>query len=268
MYNPLQPHNVFSDQHDQFVIYKETKLKELMDIVICMWESETLKDIVTEKDAIIVDGCIDLIVDITNRSIFYCGMSKTEFNYRPKYPEKYIGFRFKPGAFVALTGLDASAAMDDYLPLQQVDKDFNKQSFFNLDYEEMKKFIIHYLLKKKMKIKNYEYIYLFDYLYECKFASTKELYEHLKLSPRQVQRQFKKHYGLTPQMVLSVIKFQHSLINLTLDPTSREELVDHYYDQSHFINEFKKNIGLTPLEFIHISKKRKESQLSNTQEKN
>ncbi|MDY4307674.1 helix-turn-helix domain-containing protein [Enterococcus mundtii] len=72
----------------------------------------------------------------------------------------------------------------------------------------------------------------------------------MRLSPRHVQRLFKKHYGLTPQLALSTIKFHHSLTILLKQPADRRELVGNYYDQSHFINEFKKILASHPLSLL------------------
>lgn len=264
MYRPLQPHHLFNEDYEQKVKYIESTIPELSDVLICMWESISADISGSFVDVIVADGCIDLIVNVLDKSIFYCGMSKTDFNFVSAFPEHYFGFRLKPGAFFALTNLQATFAMDRPLLLEKVDIQFNRDSFFEMTVPEMKKFLINYLAKLAKNIRKSDYIQLFDYMYTHNFPTTQLLYDNMTLSRRQIQRQFKKHYALTPQMVISVIKFQHCLNTLLEQPFDKDHLVQNYYDQSHFINEFKKNIGLTPLEFIKLSKLRKVSLLSNT----
>lgn len=154
--------------------------------------------------------------------------------------------------------------MDQVLFIEEVATDFDTTHFFTLTIEEMKETLIGYLTDLAKLNSSTEYIQLFEKLYIKKLPSPQALYEYMRLSPRHVQRLFKKHYGLTPQLALSTIKFHHSLTTLLKQPSDRRELVGNYYDQSHFINEFKKNIGLTPSEFVELSEQRKMSLLSNT----
>lgn len=264
MYQPIQPHHLFHQAYEEKIHYKETVLPDLADVLVCMWESISFDFSGTVKDVIIADGCIDLIVNVLEQSIFYTGSSKTDFNFITRFPEHYIGFRLKPGAFFALTGREATEAMDQVLFIEEVATDFDTTHFFTLTIEEMKETLIGYLTDLAKLNSSTEYIRLFEELYIKKLPFPQALYEYMRLSPRHVQRLFKKHYGLTPQLALSTIKFHHSLTTLLKQPSDRRELVGNYYDQSHFINEFKKNIGLTPSEFVELSEQRKMSLLSNT----
>jgi len=264
MYKPLQPHHLFNRDYEEKIKYTSTIIPELSDVLICMWESISVDITGSLTDVIVADGCIDLIVNVIDKAIYYCGLSKTKFNFNSMFPEHYFGFRLKPGAFYALTGAHATAAMDDILPLEDVDSQFDKDSFFEMETPEMKRILINYLTHLAKNVRKSDYMQLFEHLYTKKFSTTELLYDYMELSPRQIQRQFKKHYGLTPQMVISIIKFQHCLKVLLEQPSDRSHLIENYYDQSHFINEFKKNIGLTPVEFINLSKLRKVSLLYNT----
>jgi len=264
MYRPSQPHHLFNEDYEEKIKYTETTIPELSDVLICMWESISADITGSLVDVIVADGCIDLIVNVLDKSIFYCGMSKTDFNFISTFPEHYFGFRLKPGAFFALTGIEATIAMDKPVFLENVDIHFDSDSFFEMTIPEMKQFLINYLVQLAKNVRKFDYIQLFEHLYTQNFSTTQLLYDYMTLSPRQIQRQFKKHYGLTPQMVISIIKFQHCLNTLLEQPCDRNHLVENYYDQSHFINEFKKNIGLTPVEFIKLSKLRRMSLLSNT----
>jgi len=260
MYNPIQYHTLLSKEFPEKIKYTETAIPELADILICMWESEYyIKDTNPISDIIIVDGCVNLVVSVEDKSIVWGLCSKTIFDCKPPTHEKYIGFRFYPGAFYALTGIDTTMITDNMTSIDEVDSSFHTAGFFELDYAHMKDYLIGYIASLSKNKKSTEYIQLFNGINDSNFLNTKMLYESICLSPRQIQRLFKKHYGLKPQMILSIIKFQHCATELLYGRTEIDNLIDNYYDQSKFINEFKKNIGLTPVQFINLCKERKMS---------
>jgi AraC-like DNA-binding protein len=64
---------------------------------------------------------------------------------------------------------------------------------------------------------------------------------------------FAKYVGLPPKQFLRVIKFQHTLqsIEQTSVPNWSQLALDcGYYDQAHFINDFRAFSGLTPNEYM------------------
>jgi len=72
------------------------------------------------------------------------------------------------------------------------------------------------------------------------------------LSARQLRRLTQLHLGLSPREFARVLRFQHTL--QAMDATSyKPAWVEHYYDQPHFIREFKSLSGLTPTEFKSLS---------------
>ena len=99
---------------------------------------------------------------------------------------------------------------------------------------------------------------LFDRFSEAPPARAQQLYEGLHLSARQSQRMFARYFALSPQKVLSILRFQRALWLLRgLDGEEATEAVlaaVHYYDQSHLIRDFKKHIGLTPRAYLQSVK--------------
>jgi len=72
------------------------------------------------------------------------------------------------------------------------------------------------------------------------------------LSSRQLRRLTQLHLGLTPRDFSRVFRFQHMLKILDMGG-SNIAWAGHYYDQSHYIREFKSLSGLTPTEFRKLS---------------
>jgi len=260
MYTPTQPDHLLSQKFPEKVKYSETIIPELSDVLVCIWEQEYYSVVDTAYlETYLPDGCISLVVSIREKSIIWGGFSKTYFDMELPVSEKYLAFKFRPGAFYAMTGVDTSVVMDIMTPINEIDRNFDIINFFELGYEQMKQFLIDYFIQLAGKVKKREYIDLFDKINNNHIQNTEELYDFIKLSPRQIQRQFKKHYGLKPQMVLSIIKFQHCVAELMSQRSERTSLMNHYYDQSKFINEFQKYLGVTPVQFVNLTKVRKTS---------
>ena len=72
-------------------------------------------------------------------------------------------------------------------------------------------------------------------------------------SDRHIRRLFLKYIGVSPKLYTSMVRHQKTLRALNLNP--HQDLAglafeQGYYDQSHFIKEFKRFQGSTPVQFI------------------
>lgn len=77
----------------------------------------------------------------------------------------------------------------------------------------------------------------------------KELSKHLNISSRQLERKFMASIGISPNNFSRINRVQKALISMEKrDYASLTQLgYQHgYYDQSHFIKEIDKFVGLTP----------------------
>jgi AraC-like DNA-binding protein len=82
------------------------------------------------------------------------------------------------------------------------------------------------------------------------------------LSPRQLERQFAIHAGFSPKLFLRILRFQAAVAhfgdrNLPLTDIA---LACGYYDQAHFIHDFKQFSGYTPRAFFRGSPEGREFQ--------
>ncbi|HEV2478444.1 MAG TPA: helix-turn-helix domain-containing protein [Puia sp.] len=68
------------------------------------------------------------------------------------------------------------------------------------------------------------------------------------ISSRYLQKLFLQHTGLTPKLYSKIHRFQHSLHLITKNESPLTSIAYDcgYFDQSHFIREFKSFTGLTP----------------------
>ncbi|MCL2846485.1 MAG: helix-turn-helix domain-containing protein [Firmicutes bacterium] len=250
MYYPTQIPYKLNKEFSRLINYTEETLPSLSDFVICIWEMiPKMDERNTVTNVIVTDGCIDLVADFKYGEIGFAGFGKTLFDDKIKTPSRYMGARLKPGAFHAITGLDASMAMDKFLPLSRADKNFNKKEFFESNQTKTKQLFTELIERLCQNKTPNQYTRLFDELYDDLPDTACELYTRMGYSPKQCQRHFDRNFGLTPQVVLNILRFQKCLEN----PGNAMEK-SNYYDQAHFIKDFKKHIGITPNELIKLYK--------------
>lgn len=73
-----------------------------------------------------------------------------------------------------------------------------------------------------------------------------------QISERKLQREFKRQIGISPRELKSVFRFNQVKNRMIENPRLSSVEIAHsfgYYDQSHYIREFKKFTQLTPSEF-------------------
>ncbi|RFM28017.1 helix-turn-helix domain-containing protein [Deminuibacter soli] len=77
-------------------------------------------------------------------------------------------------------------------------------------------------------------------------------YDHC-LSIRQFQRRFKEAAGFSPKRYARIIRFQHALTHYgnRLRPLTDIAYSCGYYDQAHFIHDFKQFSGYEPGQYFH-----------------
>jgi len=82
--------------------------------------------------------------------------------------------------------------------------------------------------------------------------SVKALERQTGYSKRYLDMLFKNYVGLSPKTLSSVTRFQHFHLLWAKNPSPgfyRDEVFRFYYDQAHFIREFKRFSGYTPEQY-------------------
>jgi AraC-like DNA-binding protein len=82
--------------------------------------------------------------------------------------------------------------------------------------------------------------------------SVNELTARLNVNRRQLERKFSAAIGLSPKQLSRVIRLQATLkmlLNNQFTSLTALAYEGEYYDQAHFIKDFKELTGLTPKEF-------------------
>jgi AraC-like DNA-binding protein len=256
LYNPIQP---TVKQSAENVTYSEflPDLK-LQPFIYCYWElktSKTLKSPFTYK--VVADGCIDIFFELNNsKENFVMGFCKkyTEFPLDNSF--HYIGVRFLPTMFPQIFNIDASELSNRFENLIMVIPE--TASFIANNFDPGQNI---------SQIKTLFDDYFLELIANIKFNNDNRLYESINIilenfgvlnvetdlktgiSPRQLRRLFQFYIGDTAKTFSKVVRFQNILRAKPSTQSLRENKLFFdvgYYDQAHFIKEFKNFYGVTP----------------------
>lgn len=93
-----------------------------------------------------------------------------------------------------------------------------------------------------------------DYILQTKgLVKVKEVAERFNLSERQFERKFKEVSGFAPKLFSRIVRFNSAFKEYnTTSPKTLTEIAHEcgYYNQSHFVHDFKRFSGMNPKVFF------------------
>lgn len=256
LYTPLQP---AVRKPSEGVTYREwLPCGVLQDYIYCYWELRSLRRL-DEGFAyrVVADGCIDIFFELDRpEAHFVMGFSSqyTAFDLDPSF--HYIGIRFLPAMFPQLFRVDAAGLSNRYEALDAVlphTAAFIRSTF----HQDMPpEFIRQHLDAHFLRVLAAADPYRDPRLYEAitiilARQGMLDVEQDLAtgISLRQLRRLFTHYIGDTPKVFSKVVRFQSVLrAKPSLQSLRRSKLFFDagYYDQAHFIKEFRNFYGLTP----------------------
>jgi AraC-like DNA-binding protein len=125
----------------------------------------------------------------------------------------------------------------------------------NIASLQQKIIVLQQFLLKQLSLHNQDLI--FEYCIEKITASKgritiKELEKKTGYSSRWLNMKFNDKLGISPKNLCSIIRFKQyfrELINGNKGSFLKNDFYELYYDQSHFIKDFKRFTGLSPVKF-------------------
>lgn len=247
--------------------------EHLKDWIKCYWNLESDFENTPTKNTIIPDGTMKLIFhygdtykhhptdkkSIILPKCFLIGQLTKPYVVEPLGITGSFVVRFQPNGFLAFANIDIKEIQNTAVPLNELfGKDgveIGKQILNAHSTYDRIKLIEAFLLKRLTEKNNIDSIVqsTIDTIIEAngKF-SVNELSEQNNINRRQLTRKFSSTIGLSPKQLSKTIRIQNTLKTLlTEEVTSLTDLAyEHeYFDQAHFIKDFKEFTGLTPKEF-------------------
>ncbi|HMR82550.1 MAG TPA: helix-turn-helix domain-containing protein [Niabella sp.] len=256
LYNPVQPTVKASADNVTYVEFLPDI--RLQPFIYCYWQLKTTQPLTEQFNyRVVTDSCIDIIFDLNNpKENYVMGFFKKYSEFPLNTNFSYIGIRFLPTMFPQLfriNALELSHRIEHLHSVVPCLSDFISSRFNETQQQEEIKNLLdnHFLhLFAKTSFNNdnrlYEGIEII-----LKNSGTVNIEKDLDtgISPRQLRRLFEFYIGDTAKTFSKVVRFQKLLKAKPSLQSLRQKKIFFdagYYDQSHFIKEFKTFYGITP----------------------
>jgi transcriptional regulator GlxA family with amidase domain len=132
--------------------------------------------------------------------------------------------------------------------LGQEGSDLEEQMMTAASNTQRVQLITAFLEKRITAVQRPEILYAIQLIYKNKGQiNCKDLAAQTCLSQRQFERKFKELAGFNPKRFARLVRF-NMLVNSPLQPQTLTQLAYEfgYYDQAHFIEEFRSFTGYNP----------------------
>lgn len=252
---------------------------DLESLVKCYWTLEVPAENNSERQRIIPDGCIEMAFILGDDIKRYT--SEDEFILQPRAmvlgqtiepfyiePTGYVNtfaVRFYPYGFANFVTTPIKNLANKETPIEllfeeKLAKELAQKIIQATDTKERIEIIENFLLDKlndKVTIDNIVKTTI-DVLLSTKGSKPINVILKEDLSKRrQLERKFLRQIGISPKQLGKVIRLQTALkmlLNRKSENLTQIAYDSEYYDQAHFIKDFKEFTGTNPKEFLENEK--------------
>lgn len=171
-----------------------------------------------------------------------------------------FGTKFRPGAFYPFINKPMSTFTDKTLPIEAV---FGAQTqalediILALDTKEAQIAMMETLYREHLPEQDETVdliLEIADFIQsDTSVTRVDQLIAKFHLSKRTLQRIFNEYVGVSPKWMIQRYRLHEALEKLELQPApdwKRVAVELGYFDQAHFINDFKKLTGQTPARYL------------------
>jgi AraC-like DNA-binding protein len=215
-------------------------------------------------DRVVPDGCTDILFEhdlVNNRyRIRYFGILDHPFQitYNEKRPVRKFGIRFFTGGaypFIQTALAEFSNRcyeLNDIWPgfAEKMGKELFDQDSPYAKVRVMEQYLLTIAARSKIASDNLLSNLLYRIFASRGKASVHELAQSEAISDRQMNRKFERWVGFSPKKFSEIVRFQSvvSEISKNRKPDWRMLALEYgFYDQAHFIREFKRFYGESPV---------------------
>jgi AraC-like DNA-binding protein len=257
-YRPLQP--TVGDEPNTPMRYREfppsDALKPYVSYYWVLWSEAALPSSFTYRT--VPDGCPDLVINCTTfQRLWVVGTSDAATIMEIPTPVEIFGIRFFPGCFHL------------FFPLMQKDIVNKVASCLDVWGNRLREFESRLLdaqstreridwaeaflmqqLAANASSSDHRLLAVLEQIYHQRGHLSLERHASTNISPRQLRRLFDQYIGISPKTFARIVRFQsvlHAMLRAPKHAWSDLYFDFGYYDQAHFIREFKHFFGLPPL---------------------
>lgn len=205
---------------------------------------------------------VHIVFEKGNSKIF--GVTRGRFSTLLKDKGSVFGIKFRPGGFYPFFQKSISSLTDKTFPISELTNEDSlplETEIFQKEDEEDRIKIIETWLEKilpepdpKIPLINT----IIDRIKEDRtIQSVEQITKLYSIQLRNLQRLFQEYVGVSPKWVIQRFRIQEVAERMEKEksiPFAELALDLGYYDQAHFIKDFKNTIGLSPEEYLQSTK--------------
>lgn len=228
----------------------------------------------TFEDKAFATGCVELMFNIgegksqtlvdnkfvTAAPIELWGQIINPLTFKLQGKTRMFGIRFFPHTAVCFLNEEMTQFNDKVNNCADISGkrviELHAMLYDSTSLEEKIRITNLYLLNKLQHFKNFDKLtFIQNAMTEFKkdsfIASVKEVANRQRISSRYLQKLFTQHTGLNPKLYIKINRFQKSLQLVSKRETSLTGIAYQcgYFDQAHFIRDYKTFTGNTPSSF-------------------
>lgn len=247
--------------------------KNLSTLVKCYWILESSKEENPQRQTIVPDGCMEMIFhygdlykqyvangnSIIQPRCFVIGQLTRPLKIEPTGITGIFSVRFHPEGFLPFATIPIKEMENKAVSLKKLfDKDGKGIEQKVLNTNSISERISHietFLLSRLADAKAIDRIIkstVDTILTANGQLSVDDLSRQININRRQLERRFSSTIGLSPKQLSKTIRLQAALkmlLNKKFTSFTALAYEGEYYDQAHFIKDFREFTGLTPKEF-------------------
>ncbi len=200
---------------------------------------------------------INLAVEEGQSGIF--GVPTGKFTRTLVNKGRVIAAKFRPGAFYPFVQSPASQFTDKTTPLSVVFGSAGDRLVADIlaaEYDDQMIAHMELFLCDRLPARD-ENVVIVNQIIDCIIADRSitrvdDLVRHLNLNKRTLQRLFNQYVGVSPKWVIQRFRLQEAAEQLAAEKNSNcteIALKLGYFDQAHFIKDFKMIVGVSPTEY-------------------
>lgn len=254
------------------MIYNEFPPSEqLAPFVKCFWALESDAPGPHEKERIFPDGSIEWIFHykelfrkfqdedrfVVQPRSFLHGQLKRFFELQATGKIGVFGVRFHPAGLYPFVGFDISLITDNTIATSEVwpgQEECIEAAMLNSSTEKRIAFAETFLLEHFQPRKVDETVTncVNAIIRESGNGSVENLTDTLGIGRRALERRFSASVGLSPKLLARIVRFNHALRLIENNDFSFTTVAYEggFYDQAHFIRDFKDITGLNPKQYF------------------
>lgn len=190
--------------------------------------------------------------------LFGQATSHAELSLRGSF--KSVGVSFQSSALRSVFGMDANDLTDRHIDLDDLTNTSITDEILNKKSIEQKIDVLETFLSGQAARRDRENEKVNYASFQLRGGrQLKQVQTDLQISERSLERLFNQHIGLSPILYARICRFQTALeVMRGSNFSSLTEIAFecNYFDQSHFIREFKIFAGTTPKRFLQKAKEK------------